>query len=70
MTVADLKEYLCNLDDSCQVYVVSIHSHNSMSPLLSVSGNHAYVMLRDHNVVREDRIVRAYDGTEYEVPWP
>jgi hypothetical protein len=68
MTVGELKEYLVNLPDCAQVYIEEFNGINRY-PLLHVSGNMAQITFRPYSVIRETKTMRAYDGTEYEVPY-
>lgn len=68
MQVRELKKLLDFLPDECDVYVETL---NSKRMLLTVHWDGGkYVYLRDHYVHREPKVIRSFDGQEYEVLWP
>ena len=69
MQVRELKELLEKVPDNSEVFVQTIGMQEP-KPLLTFLHCFYRVTLTDVNVVRQPKTIRAFDGAEYEVPWP
>jgi|HubBroStandDraft_1064217.scaffolds.fasta_scaffold01182_3 hypothetical protein len=65
MLVRELKEYLENLPDNCQVLIEDSFPRQ----VLHISSNMNSVTLYAHLFTRETKTFTGYDGAEYEVSW-
>jgi hypothetical protein len=68
MNVAQLKEYLSNLPDDCEVEIESHFDIRRPMTLRTVSGNMARIVLSDGIIVNRPSIMEI-DGEEYEILW-
>jgi hypothetical protein len=68
MQVRELIEQLQKLPQDAECFLESLREiHNLRSVYLGLNNR---VYIKDHFAIREPKTIKAFDGIEYEVPWP